>query len=161
MRPVPAVLVDSVVWAAWGTTVGLAAARLPERRFAVDGPVTRIRSWEREGRLWERFAVRSWKDRLPEMGAIFGEVSKRRLPAPGRSGLDRLATESRRAEAVHWVAPLPLLVFPLWNPAWVTAVMAVYAVAANAPCIVVQRDNRARVLRIRARRAGTVSVVGG
>ena len=34
---------------------------------------------------------------------------------------------------------------PLWNPAWITVVMAVYAMAANAPFIVIQRFNRARV----------------
>jgi glycosyl-4,4'-diaponeurosporenoate acyltransferase len=148
MTPVAAVLVDAVVWAGWGTGVGFVAARLPSSRFAEDGPLTRIRDWERDGRFWEPTRVRSWKRRVPELGSLFGGVSKRRLPSPGRSGLDRLAAETRRAEVVHWAAALPVVVMPLWNPAWVTGVMALYAIAANGPFIVIQRYNRARVERI-------------
>jgi glycosyl-4,4'-diaponeurosporenoate acyltransferase len=154
MRAGPAVLVDAAVWAGWGTAVGYLAARLPEATFAADGRLTRIRAWERDGRIWERIRVRRWKQAVPELGSLFGGVSKRRLPAPGRQGLDRLAAETRRAEMVHWAAALPVFVMPLWNPAWVTVVMVVYAVAANAPFIVIQRYNRARVERIlRASRA--------
>jgi glycosyl-4,4'-diaponeurosporenoate acyltransferase len=154
MRAGPAVLVDAAVWAGWGTAVGYVAARLPDERFAADGPVTRIRAWERDGRAWERTRVRSWKDGLPELGSLFGGRSKRRLAASGWRGLEELAIETRRAETVHWAAALPAAVMPLWNPRWVSAIMAGYAVAANAPFIVVQRYNRARIQRIqRARRA--------
>ena len=38
------------------------------------------------------------------------------------------------------------------NPLWLTACMGVYAVAANGPCIVVQRYNRARIENILRRR---------
>ena len=151
VRPAPAVLVDVAVWAGWGTSVGLVAARLAPGRFAADGPLTRIRGFEQGGRMWERTAVRRWKDRVPELGTLFGGVSKRRLPAPGRPGRDRLAAETRRAELVHWAAMAPVLVMPWWNPAWVTAVMVSYAVVANGPFIVIQRYNRARLARVAAR----------
>ena len=38
--------------------------------------------------------------------------------------------------------------FVLWNPPVLLAAMAGYAVVANAPCIAVQRFNRARILRV-------------
>ena len=60
--------------------------------------------------------------------------------------------ETRRAEYVHWAALAPLAAMPWWNPRWLTACMSVYAVAANGPCIVAQRYNRARIENILRRR---------
>lgn len=148
MRAVPAVVVNSAVWAAWGTAVGLAASRLPARMVGRDGWITRIRGWERDGRIWDRIRVRSWKDRLPEAGALFGGVSKRSLPARNRDGLGLMAAETRRAELCHWAVMAAGAAMPLWSPGWVTAVMLLYALVANAPFIVIQRYNRARIRRV-------------
>jgi glycosyl-4,4'-diaponeurosporenoate acyltransferase len=38
----------------------------------------------------------------------------------------------------------------LWNWLWVDPVMVLYAIAANGPCLVTQRYNRARLQRILA-----------
>lgn len=139
MRPVPAVLVDATVWATWGTAVGWVASRVPAARLQP----TRPRAWER--RAYERLGVRRWKDRLPEAGAVFGGPSKRHLQGRDLLGFAR---ESRRAELVHRIVPLPILAFPLWNPWWLTAVMVAYAAVANLPCIVVARYNAARLARL-------------
>lgn len=148
MTPVAAVIADAAVWAAWGTAVGYLAARTPDARFAHDTWLTRIRAWERDGQTWEHLGVRRWKTVVPELGALFGGRPKRRLPSRGRDGLAQLVVETRRAETVHWAVPPALGVMPIWSPAWVTGVMAAYAVAANAPCIVIQRYNRARARRL-------------
>lgn len=150
----PVVLADSAVWAGWSALVGYGAHRLPDERLARDGRLTRIRPWERDGRIWERIGIRRWKDRLPEAGRAFGGRSKRHLPGRGPDDLDRFAAETRRAELVHWAIPLVLPLFVLWNPPVLLAAMAAYAVLANVPCIVVQRFNRARILRVRARHGG-------
>jgi glycosyl-4,4'-diaponeurosporenoate acyltransferase len=126
---------------------------MPDDHFVHDNALTVIRRWERGGRAWERLGIRRWKGRLPELGALFGGRSKRHLPGRDRQSLEQLAIETRRAEIVHWWAPLPLAVMPLWNPAWVTAVMAAYAIAANGPCVIVQRYNRARIGRLLRDRA--------
>ncbi|HET6952094.1 MAG TPA: hypothetical protein VFI47_17060 [Acidimicrobiales bacterium] len=90
------VALDALVWAGWSVTVGYAAHRLPLRRLGRDGPLTRLRPWERGGRVYERLAIRRWKDRLPELGDVFrGGVSKRSLPARGTGGLARLEAERR------------------------------------------------------------------
>ena len=91
--------------------------------------------------------MRRWKAVVPELGALFGGRSKRRLPSRDRRRARPARPRTRRAETVHWAVPLALGVMPIWSPAWVTAVMAAYAVAANAPCIVIQRYNRARACR--------------
>lgn len=46
---------------------------------------------------------------------------------------------------MHWAALAPLAAMPWWNPGWLMACMATYAVAANGPCIIVQRYNRGRI----------------
>jgi glycosyl-4,4'-diaponeurosporenoate acyltransferase len=45
------------------------------------------------------------------------------------------------------VSPL----FLLWNPWWLGLVMIAYAVVANGPCILIQRYNRGRLVRVLAR----------
>jgi glycosyl-4,4'-diaponeurosporenoate acyltransferase len=149
-----AVALDALTWAAWSAVVGYAAHRLPPDRLDRDGPITRLRRWERGGRAYERLGIRRWKDRLPELGAAFrGGVSKRSLASRGTPELARFAAETRRAELVHWAIPLVTPVFALWNPPWLFGAMVGYAVVANAPCLIVQRYNRGRLERILARRA--------
>ena len=114
--------------------------------------------FETGGRWYERrLRIKAWKDRLPEAGALFaGGLSKRTLPAgvDRRAGLELLVVATRRAEWVHWVIPLLVPVFLVWNDVWVLAPMALYAVAANGPCLLVQRYNRARAVAALSRRAG-------
>ena len=143
-------VLDVAAWGTWSALVGIVGHRRPDRAFATDRWWSRLRSFERGGRWYERrLRVKAWKDRLPEAGALFaGGMSKRSLPAgiDRRAALERLIVATRRAEWVHWVIPMLVPVFLLWNDAWVLAPMAVYAVAANGPCLVVQRYNRARAL---------------
>ena len=146
MNPVAAVAVDAAVWAGWGTFVGWASSRIPTARLDRENVLTRPRPWE-IGR-YERLGIRRWKDRLPEAGAVFGGPSKRRLPGRSAAALGAFATETRRAELVHWVVPAAVVVFPLWNPWYLTVVMVAYAVVANGPCVLVQRYNRARIARL-------------
>lgn len=143
------VLADAAAWAGLSVLVGWVAQRLPAPLVEQDGRLTRLRPWERHGAVYERLGVRRWKDRLPEAGAALrGGVAKRTLPGRGTEELRRFAAETRRAELVHWALPVATPLFALWNPPAVLAGQAVYAVAANAPCLVVQRYNRGRVQRI-------------
>lgn len=147
------VAADACVWAGWSAVVGYRAHRLPTDRLAHDTVLTRLRPWERRGRTYERLGIRRWKDRLPDAGAVFrGGASKRALPGRSSADLLRFAAETRRAELVHWQIPLVTPLFALWNPPALFAAMAGYAVVANAPCLVIQRYNRGRILRILERR---------
>jgi len=146
-----AVGLDAAAWAGWSFVVGLAGARVPPSLLERDTWLTRTRRTEREGRWYEAARIRWWKDRLPEFGAFAGGRSKRHLPGRDGGGLAAFAAETRRAEYVHWaiVAALPL--FAVWNRPLLFAAMATYAVAANVPCIAVQRYNRQRIGRIERR----------
>ena len=158
MSPGQIVAVDAAVWAAWSVVVGYTAHRLPRSRLDHDGRLTRLRAWERGGRAYERLGIRRWKDRLPELGGAFrGGVSKRALASRDPAALEGFAAETRRAELVHWGIPVVTPLFALWNPPWLLAAMVAYAVIANLPCLVVQRYNRGRLLRLAARRARRAS----
>jgi glycosyl-4,4'-diaponeurosporenoate acyltransferase len=137
-------------WAVVHTATGYAAHRLPLARLQDDGWLLRPRRVEAGGRLYERrLRIRAWKDHLPDAGALFaGGVRKGGLT----SDLARFAAETRRAEIGHWLAVAGTPVFALWNPPVGVALMAVYAVFANAPCIAAQRYNRQRAQRLLARR---------
>lgn len=151
-----AVALNAVTAAGASVGAGYWAHRLPGRRVLADGPLLRLRRWEAHGDVYERrLAVRRWKDRLPDAGAFFaGGRSKRRLGGTDAVTLAGFAAETRRAERSHWVAAVVVIVLaPLWNRWPGVALMAGYGLAFNAPCIVVQRYNRARLAAVADRRS--------
>lgn len=156
------VVVFSLTWAAFGLASGWWAARWSAAALDHDTWLTRTRRWERDGRIYERLHVRRWKDHLPEAGAWFGDGgSKRRLPGRTDSDLRRFAGETRRAEWVHWMNIGFAPTFALWCSAGVTAAMVLFAIVVHLPFVVVQRYNRARLLRLlsRQRRSGSAPVI--
>jgi len=159
--PAPNVLVDIVAWAVFHAATGYAVHRLSVERLRRDTWLLRERGFEQSGGLYERFAIRAWKDRLPEAGALFaGGASKRHMSGRDSVSLERFATETRRAEYGHWAAMACGPLFALWNPRPVAAAMVVYGVAVNAPFIAIQRYNRERVGRVLALRRRTSSADG-
>jgi len=152
-----AVLVSIPVWVLVGVLTGLVGHALPLSWLAHDTWLTRPRSFERSGSTYQRWLrIRSWKDRVPEQGALFpGGYSKRHLGGRGTEQLQRFVAETRRAELVHWgnLAAGPL--FLLWCPPLLGAVMILFGIVAHLPFIVIQRYNRARLQRILARRNRT------
>ena len=143
------VVLDVAVWGGWSAAVGYAAHRRPAAAFARDSRLYRLRSFEDRGRLYERLGIKRWKDRLPEAGALFtGGFSKRSARTLDREVLTRFVIETRRAEWTHWTIMLATPVFLVWNWWWVELLMVFYALAANGPCLLVQRYNRARLTRL-------------
>ena len=125
--------------------------RMPVAWFNPPAPLTR----EPRGRIYERLlAVKRWKDRLPDAARWFGGgFAKGSLRATDPDYLRRFLRETWRGELCHWVALAFAPLFFLWNPWWADTVMVAYAVAANLPCILVQRYNRARFHRLLGRRS--------
>jgi glycosyl-4,4'-diaponeurosporenoate acyltransferase len=127
---------------AWAFTRMPAAWFRPPRPLRAEGDGSCYRRW---------LAVHRWKDRLPDGASWFaGGVAKARLGGRRPADLERFAREAWRGELCHWSAIACAPVFFLWNPWWADGVMVAYALAANLPCIVVQRYNRARIARLLA-----------
>ena len=163
LTPVAAVIVDVIVWALTGTAIGFGLHRVPADRFEADSWLTRLRAFERDGRWYEaHLGIKRWKSRLPEAGALFrGGFSKRSLATGSRAHLARFVIETRRAEVTHWAVLAVAPAFALWNPWGLTVVMWCYAVVANVPCLVIQRYNRARLLRVLDREVRSGAAAGG
>lgn len=150
------VVVNILVWLVIHLGMAWAGTRLPARLFSPRHWLYRARGWERGGRLYEqRLGIKRWKDRLPDGAALFaGGFRKAVLETKSPDYMQRFERETCRGEAVHWVVIVSSGFFFLWNPLWAGWVMIVYAVAANLPCILVQRYNRLRLARVIALQAG-------
>ena len=109
---------------------------------------------KRGRRFYERVLfIKHWKDRLPDAARWFGGgFAKAELADTEPDYLRRFIRETWRGELCHWGAIACAPVFFLWNPAWGDGIILVYAVAANLPCILAQRYNRARLQLLLRRR---------
>ncbi len=150
-------LAGAAAWAGWSALCGYVAHRTPASRFQHDR-LLKIREFERDGRTYERVLhIKAWKDALPEAGTLFrGGMSKAHLPGHDPVSLHRFAGETRRAERTHWAILALGPTFFAWDPWWLATAMLGYGLAANVPCLLVQRYNRARLLRVLDRPAGLV-----
>lgn len=92
--------------------------------------------------------MQRWKGLLPDGASWLGGRSKKNVASRTFTELTTFAIETRRAEVAHWCMLLCTPVFYVWNPRWACIIMTAYGVAANLPCILVQRANRIKVARI-------------
>ena len=148
-----AVGVSVVAWLLIGLVSGYYFNRLPVSRFAHDNIVTRERSFEAHGAVYQRYLrIRRWKDRLPEAGDFFaGGFSKRHLTSRSEEHLNRFVAETRRAEMVHWTNLCAGPLFLIWCRPLVGGLMVLFGVVSQLPFIAIQRFNRARLQRVLTR----------
>ncbi|MFO7974726.1 MAG: glycosyl-4,4'-diaponeurosporenoate acyltransferase [Candidatus Hydrogenedentota bacterium] len=144
------IIVNVTAWPVIHMAAAWIGTQLPVDLFRTESWCYRERTWERRGRLYETvFRVRRWKDRLPDGAAIFKKgFPKKRLKAGDPEYMARFARETCRGEVVHWGVLASSVFFFLWNPWWVGLIMVAYALFANVPCIIIQRYNRIRLMRL-------------
>jgi glycosyl-4,4'-diaponeurosporenoate acyltransferase len=143
-------------WPILHIAIGFIALRVPPHIFASDTWLTAPRSWEQDGHLYRDWlAIRKWKFLLPDAAPWLGHSAKKKLPGRNPAYLAQFLIETRRAEIAHWFMLGCLPIFFIWNPPWARWVMAVYALAANLPCILAQRYNRLVLNRIAGARCRT------
>ena len=147
------VVANIVCVAGLSVLIGSTAPRWPDRWFRVSrGPLT----WRLPGEsaAFARASRGRWAQRLPELGDMFGGVSKKHLPGRDLEALREYAAQVRRAEWVHLLSILTFVPMVWVNPWWLTVVFAAVAVVINLPFLVVLRHNRTRLERLIARRSG-------
>jgi glycosyl-4,4'-diaponeurosporenoate acyltransferase len=95
--------------------------------------------------------IRRWKRWIPDAGgALPGGVAKASLVSRDPNSLQRLVIETRRAELVHWILWAAGLLTPLWLPTPAVTGNLLFATGFNLPCLLLQRYNRRRLLRLLA-----------
>ena len=153
LHPAFALSLNVLVWPCWSIAVGYVGHRRHAAAFSVDRWWSRLRHFEQDGRWYANvWRIKAWKDAMPEAGGFFPGGFVKRYVRRDTRHLERFLIETRRAEWVHWVIFLLWPVSAVWNPPWAVGAMFMYAVAANLPCIAIQRYNRARLLRMVAAR---------
>lgn len=148
------ILLCFIVWPVLMVAAALLCTRLPERFFDYSSWFYRAHRWEKDGAIYQKLLrVRRWKKYLPDGGSLVkGGFEKKKLASFDKEHLDRYLLESCRAEMIHWLAMLPFWVFGFFTPTIVIFYMLLFALAVNLPCVIAQRYNRPRIVRIVARR---------
>jgi glycosyl-4,4'-diaponeurosporenoate acyltransferase len=141
-----------IAWAVIQLGLAWVIIRIPAEQFHPASWWARTRDWEQRGDFYERWAgIKAWKDRLPDAGRWFAQgFAKANLQSATPEYLERFIRETWRGEVTHWLALLAVPLFCLWNPWWGVLINAAVALGLNFPCILAQRYNRARLLRLLA-----------
>lgn len=143
------IAVNSFAWFLVIFIPGVTIQKLPLRLFREDWFLFRIRSWERGGRIYRKIGVHRWKEFLPDGAGIFaGGFRKKRLGRPDKRYMREFVLETCRAELVHWIIIAMIPLFFLWNPPEVAIWMIPIGLLANVPCLLTQRFNRPRLMRL-------------
>lgn len=123
--------------------------KIPYSRLNAETFLFRSKKWERNGKIYKKLLVHKWKGLLPDGAKHFkGDFTKKHLLATNSEYLEKFVKESCRAELVHWLGMIPFVIFFLLVPPLVAALLIVYAIFVNLPCIIAQRYNRPRLIHL-------------
>ncbi|MGP0637613.1 glycosyl-4,4'-diaponeurosporenoate acyltransferase [Staphylococcus xylosus] len=111
-----------------------------------------FRSWnfEQEGRLWQQLVkVQHWKNYLPDGQNINPNIKSKETfdCSKNMSEVQQFILETRRAEIVHLLSIFPVIAF-FKSSKQIKIINFVYVIIANVPCMIVQRYNRPKLIRI-------------
>jgi glycosyl-4,4'-diaponeurosporenoate acyltransferase len=146
-----AITLDVILWAVIHLGVVFVMNRFSDKDFDPRSWLFRARSWEREGRLYEKqFKIKNWKEYLPDGARVTKKrgFPKKRLRGNSAPYLVLFIRETCRAELTHWILIFFAPFFFVWNKAGVGFIMIVYALSENLPLIMAQRYNRLRLQRV-------------
>ncbi|MBN2351340.1 MAG: hypothetical protein JXD23_02140 [Spirochaetales bacterium] len=139
------ILINCAAWLVVHLAAAWSCSLAPRRWFDARAFPYRHRRWERDGRFYQTaFRVRAWKSRLPDLG----KFRKKRLASGSREYLGKFVEETCRAELTHFIVILAVPLFVIWNNWLAAACMVPYVLLENLPCVIAQRYNRGRILRI-------------
>ncbi|MFC7336884.1 hypothetical protein ACFQY0_06825 [Haloferula chungangensis] len=125
-----------------------AFTKMPISLFKADQPAFRKLPGETSTIYKRSFFIGRWKHYLPDAAPWFGGFGKRKLQSQDLDFLRRFEAETCRSEVAHWAQLLAVLSFTLWTPWPWALIIWIYALASNAPCILLQRHNRLRLTRL-------------
>lgn len=145
-----AILICFILWGVIQYSVGKLIMKVPDKFLSPYSFLFKTRNWEDSGKIYNKiFLVKKWKHLLPDgAAAMKGGYRKKHLTDFSKNNLEIFLIESCRAELSHYIAILPFWVFGFFVPPIVVLYMFIYALAVNFPCIIVQRYNRPRIIKL-------------
>lgn len=151
------IAINALGWLIVQLSIAAIFIRMPVRFFSRDSRLYYVHP--RELNLYRNVVhIRRWKHLLPDGASWLGGTShKKQRVSRDPHFLHHIVIETRRSEAAHWLMLACCPIFFLWNPPRAWPILALYAAAANLPCIVAQRYNRHSAQRMLARQAVTIS----
>ena len=145
------IVIDIFIVAGLSVLIGAMAPRWSDTWLGRDRGPLRLAGYETP-RGYRRIGIHAIKDKLPELGSVFGGRSKGQLPGSEAEQLALYARELRRAEWVHWCSMFTWIPLVFFNPWWLTLPFAIVVIGGNVTYLLIVRYNRIRVLRIAGRR---------
>ncbi len=133
-----------------GVLAFLAGRIVPKRWFHPERFPYRGFPFEEEGRFYNRFRIRAWQNKVPDMSKILpGCIPPKSLSGNYRERLPRMLQETCVAELTHALLCLAgLYCIRLWPGAGGLLVALVNIFLLNLPFILIQRYNRPRLLKL-------------
>jgi len=141
-----------ILWPLMQVSIAFLGNKVADRHFDPGSWWLKTRKWEQEGDFYDKvFKIRRWKHLLPDGGKTHkGGFSKAHLASYDPDYIQSFIAETGRAEIFHLLQILPFWVFGLWSPPFVIWIMLGYALLVNLPCILAQRYNRPKLMKIYA-----------
>ncbi|AUJ51480.1 glycosyl-4,4'-diaponeurosporenoate acyltransferase [Staphylococcus hominis subsp. hominis] len=138
----------SVYWSVTQLSLSHLFTKVPRSFFVTHHQWFQTFSFEKEGELWNRlFLINKWKMYIPEGEWLNKNIYNKRVLKPlTQESVYKMIIEMRRAELVHWLSILPVIVF-VKAPKCIKTINILYALLANVPIILTQRYNRPRLER--------------
>jgi len=139
-----------ILWPLMQVSIAFLGNKVNDKHFNSNSWWLKTRDWEQDGDFYDKvFRIRKWKHLLPDGAKTHKSgFSKGHLKSYDPEYLNAFIVETGRAEIFHWLQILPFLVFGLWSPPFVVWIMLGYALIVNMPCILAQRFNRPKLIKI-------------
>ena len=103
----------------------------------------RLYGWEKNGRLYDRIAIRRWKNRAPDMSRIFRKLMPKQVRADTTAAdIVSLIKETCVSELVHLCLLILSLAVLFICPGWEGLLLYSLCLLGNVPFIIIQRYNR-------------------
>ncbi len=125
---------------------------IPRKIFHADRFPFAPWKWEKGGAIYDKFRIRVWKDRLPDMSRVSKKMVPKRFERfPTAADTQRLIAETCVAEATHAALCLAAPVIWFFWKNRIGVLLSGIVALCNLPFIMIQRYNRPALVALGAR----------
>jgi len=128
--------------------IALVINKMDDKYFDPNSFWLKSRKWE--STFYKKILkIQKWKHLLPDGASVYKKgFRKKHLDSHEADYLNTFIVETGKAEIMHWLQIIPFFIFGFWSPPIVVWIMLAYALIVNLPCILTQRYNRPRLIKI-------------